>query len=188
MIPAPIPPDEEARLQALRELLILDTPPEERFDRITRFAMSEFEVPIATISLVDRDRQWFKSNFGLDACEASRDVSFCGHTILERRFLVVPDALKDERFRDNPLVSGPPWIRFYAGAILRLPFGRIVLPFATGDVGYVLDDDNGGLMWRAGGGLDIKNGRHSSLLLLGGQETAGGMAGWYARAGLLLEF
>lgn len=126
MIPAPIPPDEEARLQALRELLILDTPPEERFDRITRFAMQEFEVPIATISLVDRDRQWFKSNFGLDACETARDVSFCGHTILERRYLVIPDALKDERFRDNPLVSGPPWIRFYAGAILRLPYGPAV--------------------------------------------------------------
>jgi GAF domain-containing protein len=126
MIAPPIPADEDARLQALRELLILDTPPEERYDRITRFAMSEFEVPIATISLVDRDRQWFKSNFGFDACETSRDLSFCGHTILERQYLVVPDALKDERFRDNPLVSGPPWIRFYVGAILRLPYGPAV--------------------------------------------------------------
>jgi GAF domain-containing protein len=123
MIAAPLPPDEDARLQALRELLILDTPPEERFDRITRFAMTEFEVPIATLSLVDRDRQWFKSRFGLDVCETPREHSFCSHTILERRHLVVPDTLKDARFRDNPLVVGPPGIRFYAGAILRLPHG-----------------------------------------------------------------
>ncbi len=126
MIAAPIPADEDARLHALRELLILDTPPEERYDRITRFAMSEFDVPIATLSLVDHDRQWFKSRFGLDTCETPRELSFCGHTILERRHLVVPDTLKDERFRDNPLVSGPPWIRFYAGAILRLPGGAAV--------------------------------------------------------------
>lgn len=126
MIAPPIPADESARLQALRELLILDTPPEERYDRITRFAMSEFDMPIATISLVDRERQWFKSNFGLDACETPRKLSFCGHTIHERQYLVVPDALKDERFRDNPSVSGPPWIRFYAGAILRLPYGPAV--------------------------------------------------------------
>lgn len=85
-------------------------------------------------------------------------------------------------------VAGPSSIPILGSAILRLPLGRIVLPFATGDVGYVLDEENDGLMWRAGGGFDIKNGRHSSLLLLGGQETAGGKAGWYARAGLLLEF
>lgn len=126
MIAAPIPLDEDERLRALRELLILDTPPEERYDRITRFAMAEFEVPIATVSLVDRDRQWFKSNFGMEVCETPRDLSFCGHTILERNCLVIPDALKDERFRDNPMVSGPPWIRFYAGAILRLPYGPAV--------------------------------------------------------------
>ena len=126
MIAAPVPVDEAERLQALRELLILDTPPEERFDRITRFAMAEFEMPMAVISLVDRDRQWFKSNFGVDCAQTSRDVSFCAHTILERQTLVVPDALKDTRFRDNPLVIGKPWVRFYAGAILRLPYGPAV--------------------------------------------------------------
>lgn len=126
MITAPIPCDEEIRLQALRELLLLDTPAEERFDRLTRFAMNEFDVPMATVSLVDRDREWFKSNFGLDQLETPRDVSFCGHAILERQTLVVPDALRDERFRDNPLVVGPPWIRFYAGAVLRMPWGPAV--------------------------------------------------------------
>ncbi|MBL0917359.1 MAG: GAF domain-containing protein [Hydrogenophaga sp.] len=126
MIAAPTPVDEDARLKALRELLILDTPPEERFDRITRFAMSEFEMPMASVSLVDRDRQWAKSNFGLEAAETPRDLSFCGHTILERQFLVVPDALKDERFRANPQVNGSPWVRFYAGAVLRLPYGPAV--------------------------------------------------------------
>lgn len=126
MISPPIPLDEAGRLQALRELLILDTPPEDRYDRITRFAQSEFEMPISLISLVDRDRQWFKSNFGIGCTETPRDVSFCGHTILERDTLVVTDALKDARFRDNPMVIGPPWVRFYAGAVLRLPYGPTV--------------------------------------------------------------
>ena len=126
MITAPIPSDEDIRLQALRELLLLDTPAEERFDRLTRFAMNEFDVPMATVSFVDRDREWFKSNFGRDQREPPRDVSFCGHAILERQTLVVPDALKDERFRDNPQVVGPPWIRFYAGAVLRMPWGPAV--------------------------------------------------------------
>ena len=103
-----------------------EPPYELRFDRITRFAMGEFEMPMALISLVDRDRQWFKSNFGVDCAQTSRDTSFCAHTILERQTLVVPDALKDTRFRDNPLVIGKPWVRFYAGAILRLPYGPAV--------------------------------------------------------------
>lgn len=123
MIAAPVPANEDMRLQALRELLILDTPPEERFDRITRFAMSEFEMPMASVTLVDRDRQWAKSSFGFEAAETPRDLSFCGHTILERETLVVPDALKDPRFRENPQVIGPPWVRFYAGAVLRMPYG-----------------------------------------------------------------
>ena len=123
---APLPSNEEQRLARLRGLGVLDTLPQQAFDDISSLAQVICGTPVALITLIDRDRQWFKSNFGLDACETSRDVSFCGHTILERRFLVVPDALKDERFRDNPMVSGPPWIRFYAGAILRLPYGPAV--------------------------------------------------------------
>src|SRR3982750_795257 len=106
MLPAPIPADDAARLQALRELLILDTPPEERFDRLVEFAASEFDVPIALISLVDRDRQWFKARIGLDACETSREISFCGHAIMQDQLFEVLDAAQDPRFADNPLVVG----------------------------------------------------------------------------------
>lgn len=126
MLAAPLPRNEAKRLEALRALLILDTPPEERFDRISAFAASEFDVPIALVSLVDQDRQWFKSNFGLDVCETARDVSFCGHAINKSEPLVVTDALRDPRFADNPLVTGHPFIRFYAGAGLRLPYGQVV--------------------------------------------------------------
>ncbi len=109
------PPDEPRRLAALRELEILDTPPEERFDRFTRLARRMFGVPIALVSLVDARRQWFKSRQGLTATETPRDISFCGHAILGEDVLVVADARRDERFADNPLVSGDPNIRFYAG-------------------------------------------------------------------------
>lgn len=123
MILAPIPEYDGQRLKALRKLLILDTPSEERFDRIAQFAMREFDMPMAQVSLVDRDRQWCKSNFGMEDREMPRDISFCGHAILERNILVVPDALKDERFHDNPQVVNKPWVRFYAGAVLRMPYG-----------------------------------------------------------------
>lgn len=117
---APLPPDESQRLAALRELLILDTPPEERFDRIVRFAADEFDVPIALVSLVDAHRQWFKARVGLDVCETGRDAAFCAHAILEPEVMVVEDALADPRFVDNPLVNGAPGIRFYAGAPLQV--------------------------------------------------------------------
>lgn len=126
MIPAPIPADEERRIEALRRMLILDTPPEERFDRVVSFAAEEFEMPIVLVSLVDSRRQWFKARVGLDACETDRESSFCGHAILQPQILIVEDALLDERFHDNPLVLGPPHIRFYAGAPLQLPDGEIV--------------------------------------------------------------
>ena len=126
MISAPIPSDEAERLAALRALLILDTPPEERFDRIVQFAASEFDVPMALISLVDDDRQWFKARVGLDACETSREVSFCAHAVSSRQMLLVEDALKDPRFFDNPLVLADPHIRFYAGSPLVLRSGAIV--------------------------------------------------------------
>lgn len=111
----PTPPDEAERLAALRRLGLLDSAPEERFDRITRLARELFDVPIALVSLVDTERQWFKSRAGLEAAETSREVSFCGHAILEEGPLVVVDALEDERFAGNPLVQGAPGIRFYAG-------------------------------------------------------------------------
>ncbi|BCL76301.1 hypothetical protein JHS3_20370 [Jeongeupia sp. HS-3] len=117
------PADEELRLATLRSLLILDTAPEERFDNLTRAAAGFFRVAIAVVSLIDGDRQWFKSVCGLDATETSRDVSFCGHTILQDELLVVEDALLDPRFSDNPLVTDAPYIRFYAGAPLKVGNG-----------------------------------------------------------------
>lgn len=118
------PVDEAARLLALQRTNLLDTPAEKRFDRITRLAASVFKVPICLISLVDSDRQWFKSKVGLDACETGRDISFCGHAILHEDILIVSDATKDERFSSNPLVTHAPHIRFYAGAPLRETSGN----------------------------------------------------------------
>lgn len=118
--------NEQQRLDALYRLGVLDTPSEERFDRITRLAQHLFDVPIALVSLVDRDRQWFKSRQGLSACETGRDISFCGHAIKSEEVLVVENAQRDERFHDNPLVTGEPNIRFYAGCPLRAPGGELV--------------------------------------------------------------
>ena len=123
MIAAPVPENEVERLAALRRLLLLDTPPEERFDRIVGFAAGEFDVPIALISLVDSDRLWLKARIGLDVCEAPRSTSFCAHAIRSHETMIVPDATLDPRFRDNPLVTGEPGIRFYAGAPLALEDG-----------------------------------------------------------------
>jgi len=119
----PVPPEEAGRWKSLRGLRILDTPPEERFDRITRIAKRHFEVSIALVSLVDAERQWFKSRQGLNVSETPRSISFCGHAILGDQIFVVPDALKDPDFADNPLVCGQPGIRFYAGAPLHAPDG-----------------------------------------------------------------
>ena len=113
-----LPADERTRLEILRSLKILDTLPEERFDRLTRLARKLFDVPIALVSLVDVNRQWFKSSAGLDATETPREISFCGHAILGDDILVVSDTQLDERFHDNPLVTGGPAIRFYAGCPL----------------------------------------------------------------------
>jgi phosphoribosyl 1,2-cyclic phosphodiesterase/CheY-like chemotaxis protein len=124
--PAPLPPDEESRLRALQDLRLLDTPPEERFDRYTRFAAKLFDTPIALVSLVDRDRQWFKSRQGLDETETPRETAFCAHAILGGEVLQVSDALQDARFADNPLVTGPPRLRFYAGAPLAAADGSLV--------------------------------------------------------------
>lgn len=119
-----IPPDEDARLAELRSLNVLDTIAEERFDRLTRMAKRLFGVDVALVSLVDENRQWFKSCAGMELSETPRDISFCGHAILGDGAFVIPDALQDERFCDNPLVTGPPHVRFYAGCPLRGPGGR----------------------------------------------------------------
>jgi phosphoribosyl 1,2-cyclic phosphodiesterase len=126
----PQPANETQRLTALRNLAILDTAPEERFDRLTRIAAAMFDVPIATVTLVDEERQWFKSACGLLLGETSRDMSFCAHAILKPEVMVVPDALLDDRFADHPAVVNDPRIRFYAGCPLvvdDLPVGTLCL-------------------------------------------------------------
>lgn len=110
--------NEEKRLEALESLYILDTTAEERFDRFTRLAKKIFDTPIALVSLIDEKRQWFKSCFGISVSETSKDISFCGHTILDDEIFIINDTFEDERFRDNPLVLEDPNIRFYAGVPL----------------------------------------------------------------------
>lgn len=111
--------DEESRLKSLRSLHVLDTPAEERFDRLTRLAKRMFTVPIALVSLVDENRQWFKSCAGIDVSEMPREISFCGHAILGDEVFIINNALEDDRFSDNPLVLDEPHVRFYAGCPLR---------------------------------------------------------------------
>lgn len=115
--------DEPARLSALQRYGVLDTPAEGTFDKITLLVKSVLMVPISAVSLVDSERQWFKSIQGLDATETPRSFSFCSHTIKDVKPLVIPDATKDDRFSSNLLVLGPPHIRSYAGAPLRTPDG-----------------------------------------------------------------
>lgn len=119
----PVPDREEQRLSALAKFKVMDTPPEAEFDHIARLAADLFQVPTALVSFVGRDRQFFKARVGFAACETSRDASFCAHALVRDDVLVVPDARNDDRFRDNPLVTGAPFIRFYAGAPLRTASG-----------------------------------------------------------------
>lgn len=118
-----IPDNETDRLAALHQLRLLDTPSEERFDRLTRLAIQLFQVPVALISLIDSDRQWFKSRQGTELQQTERKIAFCSYTILGQDILEIPDAQQDTRFRDNPLVTDTPGIRFYAGAPLFTPEG-----------------------------------------------------------------
>lgn len=115
-----IPSSESERLQLLYSLNLLDTPPEERFDRVTLMAKNLFDVDVCLLSLVDKDRQWIKSKQGTNLQETPRALSFCGHAILKQEIMVINDTLEDERFADNPLVTNFPFIRFYAGIPLGL--------------------------------------------------------------------
>jgi GAF domain-containing protein len=126
--------DEDSRLAALRRYGVIDTPPEAEFDDFTQLAAHICRAPIAVINLIDRDRQWFKSEIGLGVRETPLDVSICKHAILQKGLFVVPDTTLDERFKHNPLVTGAPGLRFYAGALLEssegLPLGTLcVLDF-----------------------------------------------------------
>jgi GAF domain-containing protein len=131
--PAPIPADEEERLKALKALNILDTVPEERFDRITKLATVLFSIPISTVTLVDSRREWYKSCQGLPVREGERAISFCGYTVLGDEPLIIPDAKEDPRFAGNPMVISSPFIRFYAGVPLKSADGKRVGAFCIKD-------------------------------------------------------
>ncbi len=129
----PWPVNELARIDKLKGYGVLDTPPEPVFDRLTRLASRHFGVPIALVNLVDETRQWCKARFGLDESAIERRISFCSFTILEDQVLVIPDTLKDERSAGNELVTGPPHLRFYAGAPLKTPEGLLIGTFCIID-------------------------------------------------------
>lgn len=124
MLKPELPKDESTRLATLRSLHLLDTPADAAFDRLTRLAKYMFNVPIALVTLVDEDRQWFKSCIGLEVGETPRDVSFCGHAILDSKAFIIQDTYLDSRFVDNPLVLEAPYIRFYAGCPISAPNGQ----------------------------------------------------------------
>jgi len=116
-----LPDDQESRLKTLKELLLLDTSPEARFDMITHYAATLFEVPIAFISFIDADRLWFKSKCGIEILETPRAFSLCVHTMDSTEILLINDTLADPRYSSNPMVTGKPYIRFYAGAPITMP-------------------------------------------------------------------
>lgn len=147
---APIPKFEKKRLCALSGLNLLDTVTEDRFDKITKDAVAKFSVPISTITLVDKNREWFKSVQGLEKREGPRDISFCGHALISEFVLIIEDTLNDQRFADNPMVKGEPFIRFYAGKSLyergsNLPVGVFCIKdykprkFSLSDIEYFLE-------------------------------------------------
>src|ERR1700761_3674823 len=118
--------DEESRVSALNRYLILDTLPEQIYDDVTVIASLICGTPISTVTLLDADRQWFKAALGVESRETPRSMSFCAHTIETGSTLIVPNALEDNRFQANPLVTGPPGIRFYAGAPIIEPLGHVI--------------------------------------------------------------
>jgi phosphoribosyl 1,2-cyclic phosphodiesterase/DNA-binding response OmpR family regulator len=130
---AGMPQDEERRQAAVDRLGLLDTEAEERFDRHARIAATALEAPVALVTLVDHQRQWYKSHYGFDFSESSRDIGFCAHTILDNEPMIVPDALLDDRFAENPAVVGDPHVRFYAGIPLHASDGSRVGAFCIVD-------------------------------------------------------
>ena len=130
----PIPADEEERLAALHRYAILDTPPEPAFDSIVALLVDLLDAPVGTISLVERDRQWFKARAGVDACETPRSIAFCAHTIMGDEIMEIGDTLDDSRFVANPMVTGPMAVRFYAGAPLLTPEGHALGALCAYDV------------------------------------------------------
>lgn len=118
MINAPTCDQENERLEAVHRMAILDTKPEERFDKIVKESVEKLKVPISMISVIDEDREWYKSCVGLDQKQGDRRISFCGHALLASDVFIIEDTLKDKRFWDNPMVTGFPFIRFYAGVAL----------------------------------------------------------------------
>lgn len=120
----PIPKNEVRRLKVLWQYDVLDTVPEAVFDELTSLAALICDAPIALITLIDEDRQWFKSKIGVELSETSRNISFCAHAIMQPGLMIVPDATQDKRFKDNPLVVAAPKIRFYAGMPLVTPDGH----------------------------------------------------------------
>jgi GAF domain-containing protein len=131
MLSYPIPHNERERLDVLAHLNLLDTPPEHEFDVIVRLARRLFGCKMALVSLVDRDRQWFKAKCGISDDETPREVAFCAHVVAADAALIVPDARRDARFRDNPLVTGDPFIRFYAGVPIRATVDARTVPLGT---------------------------------------------------------
>src|SRR3990172_6022643 len=130
---APIPANENLRLESLYKLKILNTPPEERFDKITRLAIYVFGVSISTMTLVDSSREWFKSCQGLPEREGDRAISFCGHAMLAESIFIIPDTQNDSRFKDNPMVINAPYVRFYAGVPIFSADGNRVGVFCIKD-------------------------------------------------------
>jgi diguanylate cyclase (GGDEF)-like protein len=131
----PIPANEVDRLRAVRSYDILDSPPEIDFDALTRVAAHTFRAPVAVVGLMDADRLWFKSRLGLDAPQLDRQIAFCAYSMMQPgKVLVVEDLQQDERFKDNPLVTSPPYVRFYAGAPLVDPHGFVLGTIAVVDI------------------------------------------------------